>query len=503
MSIIKDLIDNPHPIYRKNVGFWNFLLNSYEGGQDYLGIDLVSSRQIFAGSRQLKTNRNQHLFQYKKEREEDYKKRIEQSYYYNFPAPIIDIYTAHLFKKPIISDWKGIEDTIEKREENIDRMGSSINEFRKELVDLSQIYGHMFTVIDAPQTDTEILSQQDKIDTENFPYVALRHPQFVINWALDEFGNPYWVLIKEVRDENTDPFAFNKDNAENVTYKLWTRSEWFIFDVNGERKQSGTHPLGVVPVVPFYNKRSKKVRNFLGVSVIADISFIARDVYNSCSELRQILREQTFATLTMQGNPEDYKEKEVGTNRGLMYPAEMNQPAYISPDSANAEAYFNHIDRQISAMFKLAKLEGASAKFEGNKTVTQSGISKAFDFNETNQALSEKALNMEDGEMRMWTIFGKWEGKEFTGKIDYPDEFNVKSLNEDLDEAEKALKLQIGTEFNKEIKRALIKKKFSRMTDTEVDKIIKDMESSEGQTPGGALANRLPGSLLNTSDTTV
>ena len=35
MSGIKEIIDSPHPVYLQNVGYWNFLLQSYEGGRNY------------------------------------------------------------------------------------------------------------------------------------------------------------------------------------------------------------------------------------------------------------------------------------------------------------------------------------------------------------------------------------------------------------------------------------------------------------------------------------
>lgn len=490
MSIQK-IIENPHPIYKNNHTYWDFLLNSYEGGQDYIGMNYHYSHEIYAGGRELKRDRNQHMFQFKKERNEDYKNRVKMSYYYNFCSPIIDIYTNHLFKKPILQNWDGIETTMEYRQENLDRMNNGVGEFRKEIADRMQIMGLMYVMIDQPKSDRLDLSVQDQIDNDLFPYAVLRNPQDVINWSLDRFGRPYWVLVREQLDGNTDPFHFDPDKRTITQYRLWDRQNWILVDEKGNRIDEGNHGLGEVPITAFYNKRSKKEPNFLGISALADIAYIARDVYNACSELRQILREQTFALLVLQGEASDYDETEVGVSRGVLYPKETNTPMFISPDSGNAQNYYEHIDRQISAMFRLAKLEGASAKFQGSQGVQQSGISKAYDFNETNQALAEKAMNMEDGEAKMWELFAKWQGTSFDGYVNYPDDFSVQSLNEDLEEAEKAMKLQIGTEFNKEIKKAIIQKKFQRLSEEEVQRIIDNMETSEGVTTGGRLVDRL------------
>ena len=40
---------------------------------------------------------------------------------------------------------------------------------------------------------------------DKFPYFNIFHPQDVLNRALDEFGRPYWVLVREAVDVGEDP----------------------------------------------------------------------------------------------------------------------------------------------------------------------------------------------------------------------------------------------------------------------------------------------------------
>lgn len=512
MSNIKKIIENPHTIYKRYHDFWSFLLESYEGGIDYTkGIITQSSSltglknyvfKIIAGSRELQSTTSGNLFKHPKEREVDYTDRLRMSYYYNFCSPIVDIYTDHLFKQPIHEKFEEIETEVEERSENIDNKGSSIGEFRKEMADLAQLYGHIYVVTDTIKSDAEVITQQDIIDNGLFPYFTLHHPQNVINWALDEFGRPYWVVIREYIDGNKDPYNFDEQNLAFVQYRLLTRNEWVLYNGDYVQIATGVHGLNKVPITCIFDKQSKKARSFLGISSLADIVFIARDIYNSCSELKQILRDQTFAFLALQGNSKEYDELSVGTSKGLLYPPDRNPPQYISPPSSNAEAYFKHIDRQVTKIHQLAKLEGGSAEFSGQGVVEESGVAKAWDFNQTNSALSKKASNMEDGETKLWQIFAKWLGKsEWTGSIAYPNEFSIQSLNEDLDEAMKIAKLELGAEFDKEVKGAIIKKKFPRMDKEDLDKMVKDMESAEdkkGLGETGRLVSRIP-SLQNKS----
>ena len=76
-----------------------------------------------------------------------------------------------------------------------------------------------------------------------------------------------------------------------------------------------------------------------------------------------------------------------------------------------------------------------------------------------------------------------------------PDEFSVQNLNDDLDEAEKILKIQLGKAFNLEIKKSIIKKKYPRIADDELDKMITDLETAETKlqtkTDGSRIFGRL------------
>ena len=509
MSNIRDLIENPHPIFTSNYQFWNFLLDSYEGGKDYSQAQMYYAKptgtgrdlkmQLFAGSNNAVTTLGGNLFKHPKETSNDYSNRLAMSYYYNFCAPIIDIYTDHLFKQPINEDFGSIEELVEERKENIDNKQSSINEFRKDMAEMAQVYGHIFVITDSLSYEGDVLSLADVFSNNLLPYFTIHHPQNILNWALDEFGSPYWVVVRECLDGNEDPFNYDKQRLELIRYRLWTRKEWVLYDKDYNEIGRGLHNLGVVPITCIFDKKSKKVRNFLGVSTIADISLIARDVYNSCSELKQILRDQTFAFLAIQGNSTEYEELSVGTSKGLLYPPDRAMPQYVSPPPANAEVYFSHIDRQISKMFQLAKLDsgGVSGTVSNPQSIAdqQSGVSKAWDFNQTNSALSKKAGNLEDGETKLWQIFALAEGREFDGSVEYPNEFSIQSLKEDLNEAEQIFRINLGSEFNKEIKSAIIKKKFPRMQDEDVQKMIDEMKSQEdrmGQGLSGSILDRIP-----------
>lgn len=504
MSSLKELIDNPHPVHKSYWDVWRFYLESYEGGPDYTRATVNSGQttggsllekfmiKVFAGGKEVKEMTTSNLFKHSKEMDSDYSKRLAMSQYYNFCAPVIDIYTSHLFKDTVIENYGNIEKDVETRKNNINRMEDSIEEFRRHYAEAMQIYGHAYIIVDHPKALGEIRSRLDKMEQDNFPYFSIYHPQDIVNWALDRFGKPYWVLVREHDDSNIDPFEYKTDKRVDVNYRLWTRTEWILLNVDGKELDRGAHNLGMVPIVCGFNKKSKKKRNFLGISDLADISFIARDIYNSLSELRQILRDQTFAFLALQGTSDEYNEITTGTNKALLYPEERNAPQYVSPPQDNAIVYMDHIDRQVSRIYQLAKLAGGEGH-ETKKTTDQSGISKAFDFFDTNTTLSAKASNAQDAERRAWELFARWDDKgEFDGKISYPKDFDIRSLNDDIEQALKTAKLEIGNEYRKQVNIAIVKKQFPRLPEEELNKMLDEIEQSkpEEETPASALLRR-------------
>ena len=518
MNSIQKMIRNTHRVHATYADFWDFLLQSYEGGIDYTNASLMSTKSnagLFDKLQRYFVNGVQqpaiqtikgNLFMHPKEKTEDYARRVQMSYYYNFCAPIIDIYSDHLFKQAVTEDLKELQDTLEKPgvADNIDLKGSTIQEFREKLSKKSQLYGHCFVLIDSPSISKtgEVVTMADQIEKRAFPYLAIFNPQNVLNWSLDENGFARWVLLREVYDGNEDPFDFDEKNSVECTYRLWTKTEWVSYDVDGEETGRGAHNLGVVPLVCVFDKQSEKVRNFLGISTIGDIAFIARDVYNASSELRQILRDQTFAFLAIQGTSDEYSGIDLGTGKGLIYPPERNAPQYVSPPADNANVYFDHIDRQISKIFDIAKI--GSAGYGGRVKATpdagpsvdsQSGVSKAWDFNQVNSALSAKAKNLQDGEMRIWQIFALWMGIKLTGTITYPTEFSVSSLQDDMKEAEQAARVQLGRTFDSEIRKTIIKKKFPNKEEKDLEAMFKEVDALmlKNEQPASPIADRLRG----------
>ena len=55
-----------------------------------------------------------------------------------------------------------------------------------------------------------------------------------------------------------------------------------------------------------------------------------------------------------------------------------------------------------------------------------SGVAMLVESRILSQKLSEKASNLAWAEEQLWTLFGMWEGTEWTGDVIYPDTFDAR-----------------------------------------------------------------------------
>ena len=251
-----------------------FFLNSYEGGRDYLNSGAI--------------------FSHVREDASDYNDRKKRACYFNYCQPIVDIYVSHLFKKPISRTSEGYQEALETFWPDVDRRGHDLASFMKEEVAVPcQVFGYMFVLVDKPQYGPDILTRADEEALGALPYFCAISPQSVINWSVDRYGKFYWLRYVEDVAATDDPFGSGKKTRRFWT---WTRTEW---NHHEEVKQEGgtlavrevargVHNLGEVPVVVFYNRRSKKYQ-VPGVSAIQDIADINRSIINVCSLINEFL----------------------------------------------------------------------------------------------------------------------------------------------------------------------------------------------------------------------
>lgn len=423
------------------------------------------------------------LVQFPRESVANYADRQALAYYPNFCAPVVDIFTSTILKRGVHRDLQSepaltfTDQDVRGNEapfiENVNRSGDHIDTFMAEVSTLTQVFGWLPVLIDAPPLpeDLTVMSRQDQIDAGLLPYFQIIYPTNVVTWDTDHFGDLRYLVWHESEDKD----RFSGQLTQH--YRYVDRESWAVIRsvdndlANAEVVEQGEHPLDEVPIQVFKYQPYRQDA-LIGLSHIRDIAKVNKRLMNLYSELDQILRNQTFSVLTIPKNA-DEPPPEVGTRNALTYdPESKNKPEFIAPDSAQAERYMDVIEMHTKEIFRLARLE----PFAQGTNLDLSGAALSYRFRNTNSALSGFADKLEDGENELWRKWSAWQGATFSGSVTYPDEFDIADVNQMLDQALTLQTLNMPTSFDRRFKRQLVMNLLDDANDAEIQEIFDELD---------------------------
>jgi hypothetical protein len=165
----------------------------------------------------------------------------------------------------------------------------------------------------------------------------------------------------------------------------------------------------------------------------------------------------------------------LATNRVVLYSAQaQTPPEFISPDASQAQFVLTMIEKQVKQLYATFGLQGET----GEETKAQSGVAKAYDFDKLNKLLASKADNLEKVENKLVELFGQWVNVNgITAEISYPEEFDVKSLADEIAVAQELTLLDISQTFTKEIEKQVVLKALPKAEEKTVNAIFKEIDT--------------------------
>ena len=383
---------------------WQFILDSFIGGDDY--------------------RRAGYLTKYQLESDGDYQARLRATPLDNQCASIISTYISFLFRNDIereFGTWEGRAD-LESFLQDSDYEGRSFNAFMKEVSIWSSVFGHTWVLMSKPNIGAQSLGQE--IDAGVRPYVSIITPMVVNDWTWRRNLNGSYELVY---------IRYIEEVVDKITVlKEITPTEIRTWKLDDQKQEAQIHSievneLGRVPAILVYNRKS--VVRGQGVSDITDIADVQRMIYNLTSEAEQSIRLDGHPTLVVPPTAQ------IGSGAGGMIVLQDGSdpalnPYYLEHGSSNIDAIRNTIKDLIDTIDRMANTGGVRA----TATRSQSGIALETEFQLLNARLSEKADCLELAEEQLWTLFGYYQGTEFTGSIKYPDNFSIRDVQREYTE---------------------------------------------------------------------
>lgn len=400
-------------------------------------------------------------------REHDAKIRMRRAiaYYLNYLAPVVNSHVGPVFSKTTSRDWGSGDELLAAFIEDTDRCGTPMAQFMKSAALTAKLFGTVYIVVDNVTDDEQRVRKSDALSARAFPYAYLVHPKDVINIECSRFG-------ELTRFRYYDGY----DERDSQLTREWTRESWALEGASSG-PQSGDNPLGRIPVIALHSRRAVRMEGVSDGWLPQPSEFLSimkanTRIFNLCSELDEILRNQAFSIFLYPAK--DPGELTVGTDSAIGFDGENVKfaPHFVTPSPDGANLIMQQTDRLIKEIYRMAMLTHTTGVQESS-----SGIAKAWDFEKTNQALADFAMNLQEAECRIVDLFGAWTQAEIDYICRYPRDFSIMDTQQEIADTISLLDMNLKANFA-----AAVKKKLARtvlegaVPDDEYDRVIQELD---------------------------
>jgi hypothetical protein len=469
-----------HPAYDELLPHWQFLIDTFEGGPGWL---------------------KKHIVRFYKEGDREFEDRLKRAYRDNISRDVVEIWSAHTFKVPVTRAEGAPAAVLDFwKRANRGKDAVSIDDLMREASDKSGAVSPIYLVVDMPAAprlpEGQVLTQAHAQSLGLRPYAYIVYPTDVLDFGLDEDDEFTWVLIREYKRDDEDPFTASGKFRER--FRLWTRTSWHLYEKTGENGptayrlvEEGEHPLGRVPVIQLAHKKGPS--RYRAIALTEEIAYKDKAVANFESCLSNVICDQTFSQLAIpdagliastEKNAEGRREKmiKMGTRRIFLFNDKaQHAPHFLSPDASQGKLILEAIDRLREQIFEDALLDTEGGqKASRAKTATEA----SFDFEKLNSALSEKARGLEAAERQLAELVCLWtktpyEPDDVATWVVYPRRFNVKALADELQEALTVKQVgDLGPTFWQRYLEGLVRKLLPDVSDDDFAAIVEEIKQN-------------------------
>ena len=399
------------------------------------------------------------LVQFPREIDDKFANRKKIAYYVNYIAPKTKQFASYIFQKKTLRDIASPQ--LQLMLKDADNKGNNIDTFMKTFAVNAKLRGTNIVLVDMPQHLGDTLA--DQLQGRGVPYLVEIPPETITQYKLDKFGKFEFVIFEETVD-NTEPFG---DVQQEVVYRYYDKTSWAVYDKDKKLVSKGDHNLGVCPVL--YISESNE---FPYIGEFVQIADISKRILNLRSELDEILRSQTFSVLTYE-IPENYKETDgspikLSTDNLLLYKG--SKPEFISPSEAPARVYQDEIKR----LEDVINIIGYTDVLDGTN---ESGIAKRYKFQLLNASLVNFAQRLENLERSVFDVASRWLGINPDFTINYPAEFNIKDMKEEIEIASSMFELGMPEAYKTLKLKELVSSDMESLDEEQLSEVYKELET--------------------------
>jgi len=394
--------------------------------------------------------------------ENAYKDRQEASEheYENIFVSKISRYVGYMFKSLPARETE--DQLLQGIYKDVNRRNESADVFFSNFTKNAKARGVNLLLVDIPQE--KATDRKEQLDKRLTPYFVEMLPENVESYKLDSFGRFEYVTFSDTIDNST---YGNMDEEDIVRY--YDKTEWRIYDRDKNIIERGEHGFSQCPVLIFSEKG-----NFESLGEFSQLAGLSKRMFNLDSELKLLLRGQTFSVLTIWTEKGSAPTINLGTDNALLYSGD-HPPAYISSDVAQAQTYED----------KILAVKQSMDRVSYDVTTTQaqeSGIALSLKFEGLNSSLNSFAQRMEKLERAAWDLVCEHlnlSNEAIT--IVYNMDFSITDLNNEieiLDSVNSIVELPL---YKAEKLKAIVREDLKGFEDETMEAIYEEIDTTIGK----------------------
>jgi hypothetical protein len=340
-----------------------------------------------------------YLPQEPREDEDAYRTRVDRSVLSPYTSRLIETAAGAILRKPIQIEgdpyWQELAN-------DIDGLGSNINEYARRALVSSLTYGHSAILVDYPAaTEARNLAEERAMGRRPY-FVHVDAPQ-IWGWRKETGTNR--LLQVRIHDYDVRPLnEFGEEQIEQMRviypgkYDLYTLGQDVV-----EFTATGGYSLDEIPLVPIYSNRRGLL---ISLPPLLDIANLNITHYQRQADLIHALHIAAMPTLVLEGWDDTTGSSTMGVNYAIaMQPG--NKAYYVQADATSFDAQMNELESLASQMSTLGV-----TKLFGQKFVAESAEAKRIDQAQSNSVLSILSQELESCLNQAFAFAARYVGLE-------------------------------------------------------------------------------------------
>ena len=351
------------------------------------------------GTNYLRDMSETYLPQEPREDDDAYQTRVDRSVLSPYTSRLIETAAGAILRKPI--HIEGDPYWLELAQ-NIDGLGSNINEYARRALVSSLTYGHSAILVDYPAASAARNLAEERAMGRRPYFVHVDAPQ-IWGWRKEPGTNR--LLQVRIHDYDVRPLnEFGEEQVEEMRviypgrYDLYTLGQELV-----EFTATGGYSLDEIPLVPIYSNRRGLL---VSQPPLLDIANLNITHYQRQADLIHALHIAAMPTLVLEGWDDTTGSATMGVNYAIaMQPG--NKAYYVQADATSFDAQMAELESLASQMSTLGV-----TKLFGQKFVAESAEAKRIDQAQSNSVLSIISQELESALNQAFAFAAQYVGME-------------------------------------------------------------------------------------------